>query len=101
MILLHRASFWLAGLCLAALLPLDAGAQDRIVKIGLVSFQGPQLESQLKYFRSGMSALGHNEGKAYELEAHFANGDAAKARKLVLELIAKPVDIFIARDTPV
>ena len=76
-------------------------AQEKIVKIGLVSFQGPQLASQLKNFHDGMKALGHVEGKTYELESHFTSGDEAKAKHLVRELVTKPVDIFIARDTAV
>ena len=89
-----------AGLALIALCATSAAAQQ-MPKIGFVDFQGPALAGDIKHFRDGMTALGHSEGKTYELEAHFTAGDRTKTQALIEALVKKPVDVLVVRVTPV
>jgi putative tryptophan/tyrosine transport system substrate-binding protein len=89
-----------AFLALIALFATSAPAQQ-VPKVGFVDFQGPSLAGDIKHFRDGMTALGHAEGKTYELEAYFTAGDRARTQAIIDELVKKPVDVLVVRVTPV
>jgi putative ABC transport system substrate-binding protein len=85
-----------------ALLPFAARAQQgRIFKIGFVSWQAQSAEDQIKYLREGLAQFDYVEGRNIRLEAHFTDGDQERTRKVVRSLIDEPVDVLIARVTPV
>ena len=48
-----------------------------------------------------MTALGHVEGKTYELEAYFTAGDRARTQAVIDALVKEPVDVLVVRVTPV
>ena len=47
-----------------------------------------------------MRQLGHVEGKSYEIEAHFADGNRRLAQQVARKFVAEPVDIIVAQATP-
>lgn len=86
----------------AAAWPLVAHAQQaKPVRIGFVSRQAQSAEDQLKYLREGLVQLGYVEGRNISLETFFTDGDQERTRAVVRTLIDEPVDILIARVTPV
>ncbi len=82
----------LAVLALLALSPLPAAAQ---AKVGFVSFQGPAMAGHLRYFKDGMKALGHVEGKTYTLDSHFTAGNREATKDVIHALVKKPVDVLV------
>jgi putative ABC transport system substrate-binding protein len=87
-----------AALGLLALSPVPAAAQ---AKVGFVSFQGHALAAHIDHFKAGMTALGHVEGKTYELDFHFTGGNREQTQEIVEALIKKPVDVLVVQVTPV
>jgi putative tryptophan/tyrosine transport system substrate-binding protein len=86
----------------AAAWPLVAHAQQaKPARIGFVSWQAQSAEDQLKYLREGLVQLGYVEGRNISLETFFTDGDQERTRAVVRTLIDEPVDILIARVTPV
>jgi putative ABC transport system substrate-binding protein len=82
--------------------PLLAQAQQkRNFKIGFVSWQAQAAEDQLKYLREGLAQYGYVEGRNLSLEAFFTDGNQDRTRTVLRTLIDEPVDILIARVTPV
>lgn len=94
----HLVLSGIAALLQFAIAVLPAGAQP-VPKVGFVDFQGPALADDIKYFRAGMTELGHVEGKTYVLEAHFTAGDRDKTRALIDALVKQPVDVLVVRVT--
>ena len=91
---------WIAALALLGTFVSTTAAQQ-LSKIGFVSGQGPALEGHIKYFKDGMTAFGHTEGKTYELEAHFTGANQQQTREVIQKLVKKPVDVLVAWVTPV
>lgn len=89
-----------AGLTFVMACATAADAQQ-VPRVGFVSFQGPALAGDIKYFRDGMTALGHTEGKTYTLESHFTAADRAKTQAIIEALVEKPVDVLVVQVTPV
>jgi putative ABC transport system substrate-binding protein len=86
----------------AAMSPAAARAQQgRIFKIGFVSWQAQSAEDQMKYLREGLAQFGYVEGRNVSLEAFFTDGSQELTQAVLRALIDKPVDILIARVTPV
>jgi putative ABC transport system substrate-binding protein len=82
--------------------PLLAQAQQkRNFKIGFVSWQAQAAEDQLKYLREGLAQYGYVEGRNLSLETFFTDGNQDRTRTVLRTLIDGPVDILIARVTPV
>ena len=90
----------LAAIAVVLLCAVPTMAQQ-LAKIGFVSGQGPALEGHLKYFREGMSAFGHVEGKTYELESYFIGTNQQRTREVIRTLVNKPVDVLVVWVTPV
>ncbi len=76
-------------------------ASQQLPKIGFVSFQGAALAGHIKYFRDGMTALGHAERKSYELESHFTGGNREATKEIIETLMKNPVDVLVVWVTPV
>jgi ABC-type uncharacterized transport system substrate-binding protein len=87
----------------AAVWPLAARAQqsERIPKIGWLKIQDRQhTPGQLQAFRDGMRALGLVEGRDYEIEERYADGDEARLPILTTELLNAGVSIVLATGQP-
>jgi putative ABC transport system substrate-binding protein len=87
----------------AAAWPLAARAQQsgRIPKIGWLKIQDRQhTPGQLQAFRDGMRALGLAEGRDYEIEERYADGDEARLPTLTTELLNAGVSIVLATSQP-
>jgi len=83
--------------------PLAARAQkpERIPKIGWLKIQDRHhTPGQLQAFRDGMRALGPVEGRDYEIEERYANGDEARLPILTKELLDAGVSIVLATSQP-
>jgi len=82
--------------------PFAARAQQgRPFRIGFVSWQAQSAEDQLKYLHEGLAQFGYAEGRNISLEAFFTDGDQERTRAVLRTLIDRPVDVLIARVTPV
>jgi ABC-type uncharacterized transport system substrate-binding protein len=88
--------------CGTALLPLAAHAQQpKLARLGFVSWQSPSASGQIAYLREGLAQFGYVEGRNIALEPFFTDGDQERTQAAVRALIEEPVDILIARVTPV
>jgi putative ABC transport system substrate-binding protein len=74
----------------------------RKARIGWVSWFPSTTTANLDQFRDGMRALGHAEGKTYELDATFTGGDRELTVRAIQKLLEPPgVDVLVANATPV
>jgi putative ABC transport system substrate-binding protein len=82
----------------AALGPATALAQrsPKVARVGWLSYLS-QPDPGLELLRQGMSELGYEEGKAYEVVPRFANGDFTRLPKLVDELAGERLDVLVSR----
>jgi putative ABC transport system substrate-binding protein len=90
----------LASLCIARALP--ARAQDRVYRVGYLSWQdeGSYYDSTLKGFLDGLRSEGFVEGKNLELLRRSASNDAGRFKPLANDLAKVPVDLYFAPATP-
>ena len=90
--------------CFAAamLFALAAPAQERMARVGYLSWQdsGPYYEATLAGFIDGLRSEGFVEGKNLELLRRSASNDAERFKPLARELAAAKVDVFFAPATP-
>ena len=87
----------------AAAWPLAARAQQpkRMPKVGWLKIQDRQhTPGQLQAFRDGMRALGLVEGRDYEIEERYADGDETRLPNLTTELLNAHVSIILATSQP-
>jgi len=56
--------------------------------------------ANLEAFRSGLAALGYNEGQDFNLEYRSADGYIERFPELVSELVHLKVDVIVTRGTP-
>jgi putative ABC transport system substrate-binding protein len=93
--------YWMA-LTLAWLLALPAAAQERVARVGYLSWQdqGAYYEATLKGFTEGLRSEGFVEGKNLELLKRSASNDAERFKPLARELAAAKVDLYFAPATP-
>ena len=90
-----------AAFGLVLLTGLAAAAQaEAKYKLGLVTFQGPGLADHVDYVRQGLLELDYVEGRDYEIEAAFVDGDKERAEQFFRGLIERKVDLIIAWTTP-
>jgi putative ABC transport system substrate-binding protein len=79
--------------------PLAAHGQQRS-RIPVVGFVGVASEAVdrflLEPFRRGLADAGYVEGRTLRLEARYADGDIDRAQAQFAELVAIPVDVFLA-----
>ena len=97
---LSRACCTVVGLALlVAAAP--AGAQEaKLTKIGLVSLHAPALAPHVDHIRQGLRQLGHVEGKTFEIESHFTDGNKQQAQAVLTSFLEKRVDVIVAWTTP-
>jgi putative tryptophan/tyrosine transport system substrate-binding protein len=90
------------ALITALSLIVPAAAQDRIARIGYLSWQdqGAYYEATLKGYLDGLRSEGFVEGKNLELLRRSASNDAERFKPLAKELAAAKVDLFFAPATP-
>lgn len=82
----------------AALWPLAARAQQqRIPIVGFVGFANADVDGvTVGAFRKALVGLGHVEGRTVMVNARSADGDVARGHAMIEELVALPVDVFLA-----
>jgi len=79
-----------------------AAAQDRVARVGYLSWRdsGAYYEATLKGFREGLRSEGFVEGKNLELMRRSASNDPERFKPLARELVTAKVDVFFAPATP-
>ncbi len=82
----------------AASWPLAARAQhQRIPIVGFVGFANADVDGvTVGAFREALVGLGHVEGRTVIVNARSADGDVARGHAMIEELVALPVDVFLA-----
>jgi putative ABC transport system substrate-binding protein len=93
--------YWMA-LSVAWLIAIPAAAQDRVFRVGYLSWQdqGSYYEATLRGFVDGLRSEGFVEGRNLELLRRSASNDAERFKPLAKELAAAKVDLFFAPATP-
>lgn len=93
--------YWMA-LTVAWCLAIPAWAQDRVARVGYLSWQdqGTYYDVTLRGFVDGLRSEGFVEGKNLELLKRSASNDAERFKPLARELAAAKVDLFFAPATP-
>jgi len=89
--------FFLAS---AAGLVSPAAADRKKAKIGWLDWFPPGVKPYLDYFRDQMRQFGYVEGKDYELEAEFVDGNREAAVNAARKFVQEPVDVLVASATP-
>ena len=80
---------------------LHAQQPKQLPKIGWLKIQGRQhTPDQLQAFREGMRALELVEGRDYEIEERYADGDEARLPNLATELLKAGVSVILATSQP-
>ena len=80
---------------------LSAQQSRKTWRIGMLETVAPRLNAaNLEAFRSGLVALGYNEGQDFNLEYRSADGYIERFPELVGELIQLKVDVIVTRGTP-
>jgi putative ABC transport system substrate-binding protein len=77
----------------------EAQQEAHPARIGLVSLHSEELAVQVDGIRQELQKLGYTEGKA-KIDAHFTNGDKARAREILKSFVESRVDIILAWTTP-
>ncbi len=92
----------LLGLALLLSLLSGASAQERIARVGYLSWEdaGGHYEATASAFVDGLRAEGFVEGKNLQLLRRSASNDPEKFKPLARELAASKVDVFFAPATP-
>jgi putative ABC transport system substrate-binding protein len=86
----------LAGLGSVALIR-RAQSQPRPPIVGFVGFATEAVDRQtVAIFRQGLADLGYVEGRNITVEARSSDGDVRLGHKLLAEMIARPVDVFLS-----
>jgi hypothetical protein len=60
-----------------------------VAKIGFLSWWPLAVKSLVDNFHDGMRQLGHIEGKTYEVEAHFTDGNRELTQQVAQKLVAE------------
>lgn len=92
-----------AWLLLTALLAaLGAAAQERVYRVGYLSWQdeGNYYDATLRGFLDGLRSEGFVEGKNLELVRRSASNNADRFKPLANDLARIPVDLYFAPATP-
>jgi putative ABC transport system substrate-binding protein len=90
-----------AALCFLLLLStIVAAQQPRIVKLGYVSWFAPTTARDVDQLRQGLRELGYVEGKNFELEAHFTDGNRDQTREALRSMVDRGFDFLIVSATP-
>jgi putative ABC transport system substrate-binding protein len=78
-------------------LPLAARAQQKVFRIGVLLFAGPEFMGP---YREALRDLGYVEGQNIQFEVRSAGGQRNRLPELAAELVRTKVDIIIASLTP-
>lgn len=90
-----------AALLLFLIFLADASAQQpKIVKLGYVSWFAPTTAGDVEQLRQGLRELGYIEGKNFEIEAHFTDGNRDKTREALQSMVDRGFDFLIVSATP-
>ena len=87
----------------AAVWPLAAHAQQaaKVYRVGILEpIPAAQNAANLDSLRSGLRALGYEEGRNLLVEYRSADGRAERFTELASELVRLNVDVIVARGTP-
>jgi putative tryptophan/tyrosine transport system substrate-binding protein len=82
--------------------PLSAQGQQqpgahRIPTVGFIGLASTSVDSEaIVAFRKTLSELGYIEGRTIVIEERNAEGNVERARALIAELAALPVDLFLS-----
>jgi putative ABC transport system substrate-binding protein len=92
----------LLTLALSFLLLGAATAQERVARVGFLSWQdtGAYYDMTLKGFIDGLREEGFVQGKNLDLMRRSASNDAERFKPIARELAANKVDVFFAPATP-
>ena len=92
----------LATLVLWMLLAAAVHAQERVARVGYLSWQdtGTYYDATLKGFMTGVREEGYKEGRNLEILKRSASNDPARFKPLARELADAKVDVFFAPATP-
>src|SRR4051794_13659055 len=77
-----------------------AAQQPKIVKLGYVSWFAPSMARDVDQLRQGLRELGYVEGRNFEIEAHFTDGDREKTREALKSMVDRSFDFLIVSATP-
>jgi ABC-type uncharacterized transport system substrate-binding protein len=87
-------------ICVVAILFLAivpfAHAQKKLPRIGYLSTQSSETESNSEHLREGLRELGYIEGKNIVVEYRYAEGSRSRLRELAAELVQAKVDVIFA-----
>jgi putative ABC transport system substrate-binding protein len=76
-------------------------AQDNVPKVGWLKIQDrADTPGWLDEFRTGLSLLGHTEGRTYVLEERYADGRAARLGSLAEDLARSGAAVIVATSQP-
>jgi putative tryptophan/tyrosine transport system substrate-binding protein len=98
-----RRRVFIALLAAAVLGSAPARSQpaERIYRIGMLeAVPAEQNAPNLDAFRMALRALGYSEGRNLVIEYRSADGHAERFPALAAELVARKVDLIVARGTP-
>ena len=92
----------LFGIAAALLLLAPVAAQDRVARIGYLSWQdrGAYYDITFDGFTAGLRDEGYVEGRNLEILKRSASNDPDRFKPLARELAAANVDVFFAPATP-
>lgn len=72
-------------------------SRQRVPIVGFAGFATAAVDAQsLIPFRRALTALGHEEGRTFTIEMRNSAGDVALGHKMIAELAALPVDVFLS-----
>ena len=90
-----------ALLVLAALVGPAAALNAQRPKIGWLKLQSrAHAPDELKAFIAGLAAQGQVQGKSFDLEERYADGDPSRLQPLVAELVAAGARVIVATSQP-
>jgi putative ABC transport system substrate-binding protein len=78
-----------------------AGGLRRIVVLGVLSKDDPEVTARVAAFQQALAALGWTDGSNVRIDYRWAGGDAGLVRKYAAELIALAPDVIVAEGSPI
>ncbi len=98
----RRTFIILTSVLPAILRPAQAQRPSGIARIGFLSPASPAggWDIRLQAFRDGMRELGYVEGKNFQLEVRWGQGDLKRLPILAAELVQLKVDVIVAATSP-
>jgi putative ABC transport system substrate-binding protein len=88
------------ALFLLMLPAMAAAQQQKIVKLGYVSWFSSGSKGDVDQVRQGLREFGYVEGKNIEIESYFTDGDRDKTRDVLKSMVDRGFDILVVTATP-